>query len=53
MKLSRETLQYLPNFWNEKTFNIYKRFNSKVAWNEKRGKYQYIWVFLFPKYGKI
>ena len=46
MKLSRETLQNLPYFWNEKTFKIYKRFNSKVAWNEKR-------VFLFPKYGKI
>ena len=28
-------------------------FNSKVAWNEKKGKYLYTWIFLFQKYGKI
>ena len=38
MKLSRDTLQNLPYFWNEKTFKIYKQFQFQSCLEWKKGE---------------
>ena len=49
MKLSRETLQIYHIFGMRKLLKFTNSFNSKVAWNEKKGENICIFGFSYSK----